>query len=599
MMFIAKFNALIRNRLFWGAFAFLVVISFVGWGTQSVGPREETRKIGELEDGEVRAEDFQEAWFNAYVATSLMFGRPMTVNPRTDQALKKLAWRRLAAARQARAAGWSVTDAEVAALIQQQPQFQNEGRFDPARYQAFLQNFLGGMSLSPVQFERYLKNEILLNKARQMLSPQAWVAPLEVEQVFHQLYDELKVSYAILSQSNLNYAVDVSAKEARAYFDAHREEFMIPEKVRVRYAVIPMEPAAGGLDDAALKEYYDEHIEDFTVRDTNDWTNAEPFENVREQIRRTLTRQRADEAAAERAAEFEVALAPDRQGQALAFDEAAAKAGLEVRITDYFAEDELLPEPPAGLEFNRAAFELRKTPEEYFSRPVKGADAYYVLALDDRRDARLPEYEEARAAVFPAARSQAMADELRRLAVEILEAARAARAAGRPLAPVFAGYGVELCEPEAFVLQTGLEGVLQDEGEDFQLILREIMKGEPGKLTDLVEIPDGYAIGCLEERRPADPALLASIRSELTGYIRKRRDELVFNEWQNFLVDKAEIHNLKSDAEMAELEAQESGEADVDEEETDDAAEASPAGEEAAPPAETATKPQLPDAEEQ
>ncbi len=230
MMFIAKFNALIRNRWLWGAFAFLVVISFVGWGTQSVGPREETHKIGKLEDGPVRAEDFQDAWFNAYVATSLMIGRPMMVNPRTDQALKKLAWRRLAAARKARAAGWSVSDAEVAALIQQQPQFQNEGRFDHARYQAFLQNFLGGMSLSPVQFERYLKNEILLNKARQMLAPQVWVAPLEVEQVFHQLYDELKVSYAILSQSNLNYAVDVAAEEARAYFDAHREEFMIPER---------------------------------------------------------------------------------------------------------------------------------------------------------------------------------------------------------------------------------------------------------------------------------------------------------------------------------------------------------------------------------
>ncbi len=579
MMFISKFNALIRNRLVWGAFAVLVVISFVGWGTQSVGQHEETQKIGKLEDGAVRAEDFQAAWFNAYLATSLMFGRPMTVNPRTDQALKKLAWRRLAAARQARAAGWKVADGEVAALIQQQPQFQDAGRFDPSRYQAFLQNFLGGMSLTPVQFEAYLKNEILLNKARQMLTPLAWIPPAEVEQVYHQLYDEITVSYAILSQSNLNYAVDVTEAEARGYFDGHREEFRIPEKVRVKYAVIPMAPAADlDLDEETLKSYYDEHIEDFTVRDTNDWQNAEPFENVREQIRRTLVRQRAEDAAAERAAEFEVALAPDRQGRALDFDAAAEKAGLEVRTTDYFAEDELLPEPPAGLEFNRAAFELRKTPEDYFSRPVPGADAFYLLALDDRRDARLPEFDEVRSAVMEAARAQAMEDELHRLAAAILEAAQTARAAGRPLAPVFAGYGVELTVTDPFALQTGLEGVIEDTGEDFQVVLRETLKCNPGELTGLVDIPGGYAIGCLEERQPANPALLASIRSELTGYIRKRRDELVFNEWQNYLVAKAEIHNLKSDAEMAELD-QEDREPDEEE-----AADEAPAGEAAARP---------------
>ncbi len=553
MMFISKFNALIRNRLLWGAFAFLVVISFVGWGTQDVGQREETRKIGKLEDGAVRAEDFQDAWFNAYLATSLMFGRPMNVNPKTDQALKKLAWRRLAAARQAQAAGLRVADEEVASVIQQQPQFQNEGRFDPARYQAFINNFLGGMRVTSVQFERYLKNEILLNKARQMVAPLAWVAPAEVAQVFHQLYDEVMVSYAVLSQSNLNYAVDVTEAEARAYFDANREDFKLPEKVRVKYAAIPFAAPvdAAQLDEAVLKEYYDEHIEDFTVRDTNDWENAEPFENVREQIRLKLTRERAEDLAAEKAAEFELALAPDRQGRAAPFDQAAEEAGLVVRMTDFFAETDVLPAPPAGLEFNRAAFALRKTPEDYFSRPVKGADAYYVLALEDRQDARLPEYDEVRAAVLAAAREQAMADELQRLAAEILAAARNARETGQPLAQVFAAYGLELQTPEPFALQTGLEGVVEDAGEDFQVVLREVLKCEPGELTGLVEISEGFAIGCLEARTPAQPALLASIRTELTGYIRKRRDELVFNEWQNYLVAKAEIFNLKSDAELA------------------------------------------------
>ncbi len=76
------------------------------------------------------------------------------------------------------------------------------------------------MSLTPVQFEAYLKNEIMLNKARQMLTPLAIVTPAEVV-VCADYYDEITVSYAIRKLVNLNYAVDVTEAEARGYFDGH------------------------------------------------------------------------------------------------------------------------------------------------------------------------------------------------------------------------------------------------------------------------------------------------------------------------------------------------------------------------------------------
>ncbi|MGI6086584.1 MAG: SurA N-terminal domain-containing protein [Kiritimatiellia bacterium] len=571
MMFISKFNKLIRNRLVWSIIAVVIVIAFVGWGTQTSGRGGDQEKIGKLEDGVVKPEEFQVARLNAHLATSFMLGRPIPINPRTDLALNKLAWRRLAAVRRAQAAGYGVTDGEVAAEIHRQPHFHEGGKFNRNRYLAFLHNLPIGMSLTPQQFESYLKNEILLHKARQMMMPLVWVSPAEVRQLYHQVNDQVIIGYAILSQSNLNYTVEVTEEEARVYFDGHREEFRIPEKVRVKYAVIPITPAADSeFDEATLKSYYEENIEDFTVTDTNDWQTAEPFENVREQIRRTLIRQRAQDAAAERAADFEIALAPDRQGRAPEFDAAAAKAGLEVRMTDYFAADELLPEPAVGLEFNRAAFELRKTPDEYFSWPVPGVDAFYVLALDDRCDARLPEFDEVRPAVLEAARAQAAVDELRRLAGDVLEAARTACADGRSPAPVFAGYGLEFHVTDPFSLQVGFESVMEDAEEGFQAILGETLKCNPGELTDLVEIPDGYAIGFLQDREPASPFLSSFISSDLSDYIRRQRYELLFGEWQNYLVANAEIHNLISEAELAKSESEAY---DYDSEEDSDAGE--------------------------
>ena len=571
MMFISKFNKLIRNRFVWSVFAVVIVIAFVGWGTQSGGRSEEAEKIGKLEDGVVKPEEFQTARLNAYLATSLMLGRPIPLNPRTDLALNKLAWRRLAAVRRAYAAGYDVTDGEVAAEIHRQPQFHEGGKFSENRYRAFLQNLPIGMALTPQQFESYLKNEILLHKARQMMMPLVWVSPAEVKQLYHQVNDRVTIGYAILSQSNLNYTVEVTDEEARVYFDGHREEFRIPEKVRVKYAIIPITPAAKlDFDEATLKSYYEENIEDFTVTDTNDWQTAEPFENVREQIRRTLIRQRAQDTAAERAADFEIALAPDRQGRAPEFDAAAAKAGLEVRMTDYFAADELLSEPAVSLEFNRAAFELRKTPDDYFSWPVPGEDAFYVLALDDRCDTRLPEFDEVRPAVLEAARTQAAADELRRLAGDVLEAARTACAGGHSPAPVFAGYGLEFHVTDPFSLQDGIESVMADAEEGFQEILGEILKCNPGELTGLVALPDGYAIGFLQDRQSASSVFTDYMRSDLTDYIRRRRHELLFGEWQNYLVANAEIHNLISEAELVESESEAY---DYDSEEDSDAGE--------------------------
>ncbi len=86
------------------------------------------------------------------------------------------------------------------------------------------------------------------------------------------------------------------------------------------------------------------------------------------------------------------------------------------------------------------------------------------------------------------------------------------------------------------------------------MVLREALKCNPGELTGLVNIPGGWhAVAATWKNDSRLIRHLAGHPLELTGYIRKRRDELVFNEWQNYLVAKAEIHNLKSDAEMAEL----------------------------------------------
>src|ERR1035437_1522994 len=84
MMFISKFNKLIRNKFVWSGFAFIVILSFVAWQTKTGGISEEETKnaAGKLDGKPVPAAEMRSAYFNSYLYMSLMVGRALKITPR-------------------------------------------------------------------------------------------------------------------------------------------------------------------------------------------------------------------------------------------------------------------------------------------------------------------------------------------------------------------------------------------------------------------------------------------------------------------------------------------------------------------------------------
>ncbi len=91
-MFISKFNKVIKNKIVWGCFAFMVAIAFIIWGTQTGGESESSSQngVGMLDGKEVSPSEFRHAFFNSYLSMCMMFGRPMQVTKAINQALKKI-----------------------------------------------------------------------------------------------------------------------------------------------------------------------------------------------------------------------------------------------------------------------------------------------------------------------------------------------------------------------------------------------------------------------------------------------------------------------------------------------------------------------------
>ncbi len=546
MMFITHFNKLIRNKVLWSIFAGIVVLSFVLWTTQTDGTvqQDTVSRTGKLDGKPVPAQEFQSAYFNSVLAMSLMFGKPLQVTPAIDAALRGMAWRRLASLRAARDLAIPVTGDEVVAAIRQQPFFAANGQYQPDRYAAFVERFLSGLGTSERQFEEYIRQELLLNKVKHLVAQAAWVAPLEVEQVFAQLYDTFVVSYVFLAREDIEPLVTVGADEARSYFEGHRELFKIPDRMRVKWVAFPFEAFLdeGRFDEADLRERYEDEIEQFTERGTNDQLVAKPFDLVEDELRAALALESANDQARDRASDFEIALAPDRQGRAPTFEEAAQAAGLTVVTSGYFSARQAIPGLESHPEFAKAAFDLRRTPDDYFSRPLKGDSAYYLLAVDDRVDARLPEYAEVEADVLAAAKYDAVTEKMEQVARRCYEAARAGVEQGKPLAGALQGTGLEVFTTEPFSVKEGLE---VSEFEHFDALVREALKHNSGELTDLVPLKtSGYLFGFVDVRRPAGRTLLESARGDLARYIRNRREDLVFSEWQSYLLASAKFEDL-------------------------------------------------------
>ncbi|MCX6993363.1 MAG: peptidyl-prolyl cis-trans isomerase [Kiritimatiellaeota bacterium] len=560
MMFISKFNKLIRNKYIWSGFAFIVILSFVAWQTKT-GTRtvEETKDTaGKLDGKPVPADEMRSAYFNSYLYMSLMVGRVLKVTPRVEEALRHMAWRRLIALRGAQEARLSSSPEEVVAAIQQQPFFQEKGQFSHARYVAFVQQFLANLRATENQFEDHIRQEIIMNKARLMLAQATWVAPLEIEEVYHQLYDTFVVSYVKLTRDEIAKTVKVTDAETRTYFEAHTNDFTIPAKMRVKYVTFPFARFLdeGALDEAALRSYYDEHIEEFTTRGTGDLLSARSFEEVEGTLRDQLAREAADTAAGDQAADFEVALAPDRKGQAPSFETVARTAGLTVTTSAIFTLNGTVPGLQVGLDFNKAAFALRPTPDDYFSHPVRGSNACYVLAFDEKIDARVPAYDEVRTEAHRAALEQAGSNKLAQTAETIHQTVANALQHGKTFAQAIRPYRLEVITTDPFAIRTGLD---VEDKDTFYELTKKILFLNAGELTAVIPVEGGAVIGHVDSRIIADRTLLASIKNELGQYIRKRREDLAFREWQEYLLT---VHKFEDTASKKKPIAEESEEAE-------------------------------------
>lgn len=532
-MLITKFNKMIRSRILWGIFAIIVSGSFVGVSLKTGGcSARPENSVGSISGKPVSFDELAEA-----KRFELRLRNTGSLSDSELDQLDEAAWKRLATLKYAEQIGVKCTQAEIDSLITSDPRFQVNGQFDPLKYEQIIQQEL---RVPTAVLEKYMAQEIILNRLMSLAGTMALTPPSEMAQKLERLTDKVQAEYAFVTNNIDHEKIKVSDSEIEQYFKDNIDLFRIPEQISVKYITFPVSDYTSGVTvtEQDSKDYYEENISDYSSRDEKDELVTIPYSNVADRIKTDLVWQESTDLARDAATTIVMDLMPDRDGNAASLEEILKKNNLKLNTSEFFSMMDPVKNIDAGNEFNRAAFSLVPSdPERRISDPVVGSSNVYIVIAGEKKDDRLPALEEVRSEVVPFAKrskaSKAFEEQARNLYSQLL----AGLAKGSEFKDLMKKEKIEVFSTEPFSVYSDMT----NEVEYSETLIPAVLKLEAGETSDLIPAEDGYMIVHLKNRERGDILSAELLKPQLTSAVSKYRSSVIYYELQDHLLKNTVI----------------------------------------------------------
>jgi peptidyl-prolyl cis-trans isomerase D len=271
---------------------------------------------------------------------------------------------------EARRLGLSVTDAELRDRILAIPGLKDEqGRF--IGEELYARAIQSSFQTSVADFENELRDELMMKKLNDALAANLYVSEDEIQRAYRDQVERAKIRYIQVPRANFSLQVGASPAEVAAYFQAHKQEFTLPEQRDLAYLLVNGYQLADQVkvSDQDLQSYYEAHKAEFSQE-----------EQVKARhILVMVNDQRNDAQAQGRVAEAKAKLAAGADFAAVArqySDDTASKdKGGDL---GYFGRNKMVKE------FEDAAF---SAPPGKVVGPVKSSFGYHLIEVTDKRPA--------------------------------------------------------------------------------------------------------------------------------------------------------------------------------------------------------------------
>jgi len=398
------------------------------------------------------------------------------------------------------------------------------------------ENMLQNADLSVPVFEQIVKNDILLDKLRNLVTGSTIVTDAEVRQEFEKQGTKIKFDYAVLRKDDLLKQIQPNEAELKAFYQRNQAVYnnSTPEKRKIQYVMVDTAKILSQtpVSKEDLQAYYDQHRDDYRVPEQvsvshiliktplpgpDGKVDAKGTEDARKKAEDVLKQLKAGGNFADLARKYSEDPGSGKNGGSLG----------------WIGRGRTVPE------FEKAAFSLAKGST---SDLVQSSYGFHIIRVDDQQSAHVKTLDEVKDQIEESIKQQKAAQAAANQVNALLAQARTAG-----LEKAAAAKGLNVVSTD-FVSRTDSLPGIGNSPQFMGAVFGQAEKSPP----DQVQLPQGYAIFEVTAIKPPATPTFDEIRSRVESEFKNERVAALLTQKTQELYDRAKAeHDLKKAAKEA------------------------------------------------
>jgi peptidyl-prolyl cis-trans isomerase D len=396
------------------------------------------------------------------------------------------------------------------------------------------QDFASRLGFTVPQLEQAVKDDIVSNKLRAVVTATASVSDPEIKKQFEKQNTKVKFNYAVIKKDDILKAIKPADSELKAYYDRNKQSYInsIPEKRQLKYVVLDTGKllAQTQVTQQDLEGYYDQRREQYRVPEQM---------NVRQiLIKKPLPA--ADGKVDQKAVEQAHAKADGILNQLKSggnFADLATKNSEDTQTAKNGGSlGWVQPDAFPVESVSKAVASLGKGAT---SGVIDAGYAFVILHVDDKQDAHVKSLDEVKSQIEPQIKQQKAAQSAQTEADQLLSDAKTAG-----LEKAAAAKGLQVISTDFVTSKDALPGI----GNDQQFTTAAF--SQPANAPpDEVPLHSGYAIYQVTAVKPPATPTFEELRSRVESEFKNERAAQDLQQKTQELSDRAKAeHDLKKAA---------------------------------------------------
>ncbi len=477
------------------AFVILYIPSFLGPGRAG-----NNDVVASVEGREITVGRFRQAYQRQMQAYRAQFGgnvdEKMLKQLGIDQRIVQQMIEEETALAEAARLGISATDEEVRTRIATMPGLLENGQFiGEQRYRQMLE--MQNPPLTTGDFEEQIRRGVTLQKLQAALTHWIAVDDKDLEAEFKRRNEKVKLAVVSFPADKFREGLEATDAELAAYYEAHKNELKIPEKRKVKYALVDMQAIRNRIQISPqdIQRSYEDNQQQYStpeqVRASHILLKTEGKDDaaVKKQAEELLAKVKAGADFAQLATKYSE-------------DETSKVKGGDL---EFFPKGQMVPE------FDKTAFSMK--PGE-ISDLVKTQYGYHIIKLTDKKAASTKALEEVRAQIEDQLKWERAQAEAQRISDEVAPLVK------KPadLETVAKGRGLKVGESGLFSKDEPIAGL-----GVAPAVAERAFELKEGEVSEPIRTPQGFAFVTVTGRQDSYVPKLEEVKARVRDEVLKKK----------------------------------------------------------------------------